>query len=307
MEQPLDLRWGRRVRVAGTLGLAASIGLTAWARIHPGASAFTVGGAAALALVMLVGVVAMFVFRVRVDEKLFERRTIRGVDTLAWEEVEAAVLVATHVRGNTIVHTRTLDPAAASHVLLYPHKGGRRWHFHAWMTEFPALVAAARSRDLVTLERPEAGPLTRGEQVLGRVLDRGDGFNRLGAGIVGWFALVFVLFVASLSLVDFFAVSVFGPFFVHLTLVALALLGLVYGLTLVLRAVGALRDVDDTGAASDGEWPMAAASLIGGVLLVVGFLPRALDGDAREWLDALLVVVGIFFVWVPLRGWLRGE
>lgn len=307
MDQPLELRWGRRVRVAGVLGLAASLGLTVWASVHPGAAALTVGGAAALTLVALASVVSMFVFRVRLDEKMFVRRTIRGADTLAWEEVEAAILVESHVRGNTIVHARTLDPAAASHVLLYPFKGGRRWHFHRGMTDFPALVAAARGRDLVTLDRPDARLPSRGERVLEQAAVKLDGFNRLGAGIVGWFALLFVLFAASLSLVDFFAVSVFGPFFVYLALVALALLGLVYGLTLALRAVGGLRDVDDTGAPTDGEWPMAAASLIGGVLLIVGFLPRALDGDERTWLDALLVVVGALFVWAPLRGWLRGE
>ena len=56
------------------------------------------------------------------------------------------------------------------------------------------------------------------------------------------------------------------------------------------------------------QWLMNAAGLIGGVLLVVWFLPRGLRGeDEPAWVTWILVAMGVFLIYGALRDWLRGE
>ena len=155
-------------------------------------------------------------------------------------------------------------------------------------------------------EHPQAPdpdrPPTRGEQLLAVVFGALHVYTWTLSKVFVWFAFLFMLFVASLALLVAIDASPFGPFFLYFVLIALVLHAAVYGLYRALRALGGARRP------STADWPFEAASLLAGGLLIAGFLPRALGGATdAPWFDALLALVGVFFVYNPIRGWYRGE
>lgn len=126
------------------------------------------------------------------------------------------------------------------------------------------------------------------------------------ARIVEWYALVFMLFAAALGLVAGLDVTLTGNILIDLVLVAVILFGAVYGLMRALRAIGARRRSSEVGP-PHAEWPFEAAGLVGGLLLVVVFLPRALSAADRSWFDVVFALVGAVMSLGTLRGWLRAE
>jgi hypothetical protein len=288
---PLRIVWSWRARAVASGLAVASAAIAGWVAVDPRSSVWAVIGGGLFAATCVFMALETYVYRVDGDATGLRRRSLRGAGALAWSEIRGVRLVETHHNGLAIVHTRTSDLAEAFHVRLIAEPRARRpWDFNAWMAGFDDLRALVAERGWSPLEEPAAAEDPRVATAL-RVLNDA---NEIGTQIVFGFALVFVLFVASVAIVAGADVEPTGHFFLDLVLVAGALLGCAGLVDALIKLRGARLMVQD--GASDRErrtlWIANAASLIGGVLVLVAFVPRALAGGPDAWVAWVLVGMG---------------
>ncbi|MCB9705200.1 MAG: hypothetical protein H6711_25220 [Myxococcales bacterium] len=306
----IELRWGWRLRAAGLALALVCAALGAWALGDPASSSeakiVSLSGAVIAAFVA----VELFTMRTTIDERGLRRRSLAGRIEVAWRQVRVALLFTAEPRDGGVAHLRTVDPRAATHVVLrLDPPGARPWSFNAWMDGFPALVEALAERDLLGVVDPGEPPPSAAEALMDRGLKR---LNRLNEGlyrVIAGFALVFVLLVAGLVLVVGADVSLTGDILIDAPLCSAILFGALVLVCGLLRALGAGRRPARGDFVPGGlGWTMSAAGLLGGLLLLIGFVPRALGGEVdKPWVDGVLAAVGAFLVYGALRDWLRGE
>jgi hypothetical protein len=290
--------WGARATACGFM--AAFAALAMWAAVDPRTSASVVVFAGSFALACALLAVETWVFRVRVDAEGLRRRSLRGTDALAWHEVRAVRSIASRHEGMSIVHRRTSDIAEAFHVRLVTGRAGARpWDFNGWMTGLDALVAELAAR---ALPQDLAWP-TPVPPIAARALRVLEAANSVGLQLVAGFSLLFVLGVASMAIVSALDLAWTGHILLDVLLVGLGLLGCLGLLGSLAKLLGARRFVASGGSAGERRtaWMLDAAGSLGGVLLVVAFVPRVLGG-AGDWGDWLLLAFGVGLVASALRG-----
>lgn len=296
----LQLVWSWRARALALASTAATAAISAWAAHDPKTAAWVPVAGAAVTLAFARVAAESLVFRVRVDAVGFTRRSLRGADALAWSELRGVRLIASRHEGAAIVHSQTTDPLEAFHARLLTDRAvARPWDFNGWMTGFDALLALAFERELpCAIEPPPPG-----HPLAAATLRALDTVNAIGFQLLAGFALLFCLFVGSVSIVVGLRLHLTRHFFLDLLLVALALLGLATLIRELARTVGARRLAHGGAPVHRTDWLMDTASLIGGVLLLVAFIPRALAGAEpdHDWATWLLVVFGAFMVYASLR------
>jgi hypothetical protein len=318
-----ELRWGWRVRLAA-IGMACALAACAvWAWRDPETTLAGAVVATGFAVAGLVVAAALLVDRVRVDDRGLERRTLFRTRDLPWSAIDAALLVRTYQRGATIIHERVLDFDVAEHVILRC-EGRRSWSLNAWMDGFEALLAEVARRQLpralVAVPMPRGGqeaaalglaPLpTRGGEAAAAGLRALDQFNAAGAVVLSAFALLFVLLVGAFALIFGLGVVITGSWIVDLGLVCVALLAALWGASRVLGRIGAARfgDADAVpGGVSRVDWMLSGAGLLGGILLLVGFIPRVFAGGENLWVDLVIAALAAFLVYSAITSWLRGS
>lgn len=311
MNRGVVLCWGWPARLVA-LGFAATFGaLAAWAVRDPATS--WIGCAAVLGLAAVAAALALelLVLRVVVDDEALRRRSLRSAlrwQTLRWDDVRVALLVASYQEGASVVHERTLAPERAAHVLLLPRAAGRRWALNRWMHNFDAVLKQVESRELVALIDPETPPPSPGERALASATETLERANQIGASIVSGFALVFSLLLASAEL-TFGAGLVITGGLVDLVIVAA---GLLLGVAALSRALGLLgaAELARAGAASRRrvDWMLSAAGVVLGAVLLRWFVPRALAGAGEApWVDWVLVAMALLVLYSGLHSWLRGR
>lgn len=297
-----EITWSWRARAVAGLLAAASGGSTVWAALDARTSAAVAVAGGALALVLAILALETCVFRVRVDGEGLRRRSLRGTDAIAWREVRGVRLFASRHEGFQIVHRRTDDFAAATHARLVPASGDRRpWDFNGWMRGFDGLLAYAQEHKLPALFDVESVD----PPVVARTLRALNRANAIGLQMVAGFALFFTLFVAAVGVVAGLDVNVTGNILVDLGLVAVGILAVVLLIGEGATLLGVRRPASDEATPDElrVRGLMTAASLVGGVLLLIAFVPRALAGaDAEVWVDWVLVAMGVLLVHGGLRG-----
>lgn len=301
---PLRIVWSWRARAIASGLAVVSAAVTVWAAIDPRTSAWTAIGGGLLAGVTALMALETYVYRVDGDAAGLRRRSLRGTDTLAWAEIRGVQLVDSRDTGLAIVHTPTRDLGAAFHLRLITELRGpaaqgsslpgpasrRPWKFNAWMRGYDELRGLAAERGWPVVVEP---PVREGRWVA-LVLLSLAAINELGSQLVWGFALFFMLFMASLAIVS--EVEPTGNFWLDLVLVASALLGVAGLVDVLIKRYGGRREAQED--AGDGErralWMAHAASLIGGALFLVMFVPRALaGGPGVEWFLVGLGVLGL--------------
>lgn len=307
---PLRIVWSWRARAVASGLAAASAAITVWAAVAPKSPASTVIFCGLVAAVTAGMALETYVYRVDGDAAGLRRRSLRGTDTLAWEDVRGVRLVDTRDTGLAVVHTRTGNLGAAFHVqlLTQPHGAGphgsslrgpasrRPWRFNAWMSGYDELRRLVAARGWAALDEPlaEVDPRTA------KVIEGLDAVNEIGRQIVWGFALLFMTFMASVGLVD---LDLRRDFFLDVALVAGALLMGAALVDALLKWFGGRAAAQAY--ASPGErrtlWMIHAASLIGGVLFLAMFVPRALAGGPDVWVDWVLVGFGALALFGALR------
>lgn len=302
----LTITWGPRARALVLLMPIVFAALAVWGSVRPGASAATVLGSAAMALVGAGLAIEAFYARTEVSARGLTHRTLRGRRSITWPEVRLALLVASRQYATTITHRRTLDPERATHVILVGASGtGRRWAFNCWMTGFTGLLREVAKRDLIAIQDPEAAPPSFADKAAKRLEEVNAGLTQLIMG----FAFLFFLFVASCVVVTGQGLVISGDIFVDVGLVAAAMALVVRLIAVAAWLIGGARYGGSTDPRErQTNWLMNATGLVGGVLFIYWFLPRALSGDdERGWVLWILVAMGAFIVYGSLRDWLRGE
>lgn len=299
---PLRIAWSRRARAIASGLAAASVAVAVWAAYDPKTSVWGAIGAGLVAVVTSLMALETYVYRVEGDAAGLRRRSLRGADGLAWSEIRGVGLVRSRDSGVAIVHTRTGQLDEAFHLRLIIESRGaqplesngpgpssrRPWQFNAWMAGYDDLRALVAERGWPALNEPavEMNPrLARGLGILGEV-------NGIGTLITFGFALFFLVFMASAGIAAEFAVT--GDFFVDLVLAAIALLAGAGLVDALLKRFGGRQTAQEE--ASDRErrtlWLAHASALIGGVMFLMMFVPRALAGGPNVWVDWILVGVG---------------
>ncbi|MDC0672285.1 hypothetical protein [Nannocystis radixulma] len=304
---PLRIVWSWRARTIASALAAVSVAVTVWAVVDPKSSAWVVIGGGLLAAVTACMALETYVYRVEGDAAGLRRRSLRGPDALAWSEVRGVRLVDSRHNGLAIVHTRTGDLDAAFHLRLLTESRGtgslgspssrRPWNFNAWMVGFDELRALVAEHEWPRLDEPVVEESPR----LAKVLVRLSEANEIGTQIAFGFALFFVVFMASVAILV--EVDLTGNFLLDLVLVAGALLAGAGLVDALVKSRGARLMAQED--ASDRErrtlWLANAASLIGGVLVLVAFVPRALAGGPNVWVDWILVGMGAMALLGALR------
>ncbi|MEZ4382153.1 MAG: PH domain-containing protein [Nannocystaceae bacterium] len=310
------LRWGWRLRLGGVAASLALAATSAWAWVDPRTSTLAAALATIAPILGVVVTLRLFRMRVRVDAEGLRGRYRFGERALPWSAVDAATLLRTYQRGATIIHEHVRDPAAAMHVILH-ERGGRGWAFNDWMSGFAELVAEVSRRGLVdrrgaavamTVDEASAGAHEEDEESLAARGLRGiERFNRGGAAVLSAFALLFVLVVGAFALTLSAGVRITGSWAVDLGLVAVGLFAALWGVSRVLSAIGAARFEAPPGGASRVDWMLNGAGLLGGILLLVAFIPRALAGGDRLWVELLIAAMAALLVYSAIASWLRGR
>lgn len=301
MTTPLRIVWSWRARAIAAGLTALSALATVRAALDPKTAAWVVIAAGLLTAVCAYKTAEMLVYRVTVDAAGLRRRSLRGTDELPWHAVRGVRLVATRHEGMAIVHTLTLEYIESFHArLITDDRGARPWDFNAWMDGYRPLLRDIAGRELpplVELRAPESPRVQRALDVL-------DTANAIGTQLVFGFALLFFLFIGSVAIVAGGHVRLTGRFGLDLVLVASALLGAAGLVDALVKLLGARRLVLDGVAVRERRtyWMANAASLIGGVLVLVAFVPRALaGGHPSGWVDWVLVAMGGIMVYGALR------
>lgn len=300
---PLRIVWSWRARVIASGLAAASVAVTVWAANDPRSSVWVVIGGGLLAAVISLMALETYVYRVDGDAAGLRRRSLRGADGLAWSEIRGVRLFRSRDTGLAIVHTRTGDLDEAFHLRLITESRGaqpldssapgppsrRPWNFNGWMVGYGELRALAAERGWPPIVEPVVEVHPRAARALGILSE----VNGIGTQIAFGFALFFLVFMASVGIAAEYEVT--GNFFVDLALAAGALLGCAGLVDALLKRQGARRRAQED--ASEREvrtlWMAHAAGLIGGVMFLVMFVPRALAGGPDVWVDWVLVGMAV--------------
>jgi hypothetical protein len=302
-----DVRWSTKGRAL----LALSVPFCAWLAWYSFTSSTQpspVVGYLAVAgtLGALVLQAHLAVYRVQATIAGIVETSLRGTRRIPWRDVTKVEFVAQARDGDKIVRWAA-SPEEAFHVIVHTRQG--RVAVHRWMKDVDDLVAALR-RDREAMYREAATPaVARDDPTVRSVLAPSPlnaAVNRAHDGLALLRAVLVALplsWLTGLAAVIATRASITGSLWIDATLAALVPWALAFaGYTWIVRVrrerFGADRAKPQLGAK---DFVLTVAAAMGGLLILVCFVPRAL-GARGETADFALVAFSALLCWVPVKG-----